>query len=435
MAGDTDLLTHVGPGTPMGELMRQYWVPSARADELVAGGAPVRLMLLGEKLLGFRSPDGTVGVMDHRCPHRCASLFFGRNEEGGIRCAYHGWKFAPDGACLDMPNVPKHQAFIDRVRAKAYPAVEQNGLIWVYMGKAEQPPALPLFEVTMLPEEVVHINTVQRECNWLQALEGDIDTSHFGFLHAGHVDEDDLDPEHPSRFALINRAPEYMVADTDWGTMYAAHRGAYEGETYWRFAHYLFPFWSMSPEGVFGDHVMVRAWVPMDDTHSMLFHLSWKRNTPPMMHLKDGRNYAGGEIGFLPNTTEWFGRWRLEANSSNDYLMERGLQGPDSYSGIRGIFNQDTAVTESMGPITDHGFENLAISDRMITRTRRRIATAVRDLEAGGILPPGIERPEVYQGARSGGFVTPTGIGWLQAYADEIRGSLNPASVLRIAAE
>ena len=177
----------VGPGTPMGELMRCYWMPAALSSELERDGAPVRLMLLGEKLIAFRDSAGRVGVMDHRCPHRCASLFLGRNEEGGIRCVYHGWKFDVAGNCLDMPSLPP-PGFKEKVKAKAYKVVERAGVVWVYMGAGAQAPPLPAFEVLDLPEDEIRVGFIQRDCNWLQALEGEIDTSHFGFLHAGHVD-------------------------------------------------------------------------------------------------------------------------------------------------------------------------------------------------------------------------------------------------------
>src|SRR5580698_3351792 len=178
---DSELLTRVGPGTPMGNLMRHYWLPALKSCELVADGDPVRFMLLGERLLAFRDTSGRVGVMDHRCPHRCASLFLGRNEENGIRCVYHGWKFDVDGHCLEMPNVPPPQDFKEKVRAKSYRVHEQAGLIWVYMGSRAEAPPLPMLEALFVPEQDLTVNLLQREANWLQGLEGDIDTSHFGF--------------------------------------------------------------------------------------------------------------------------------------------------------------------------------------------------------------------------------------------------------------
>src|SRR5258707_797435 len=175
-------LTQVGPGTVMGELMRRYWIPAVQSSELKRDGDPMRLMLLGEKLIGFRDSAGRVGVMDHRCPHRCASLFLGRNEENGLRCIYHGWKYDVEGNCLEMPNVPAEQDFKHKIRAKAYRVAERKGLVWFYGGAREVAPPLPNIEATLLPEGEADIYFAQRECNWLQALEGDIDTSHFSFL-------------------------------------------------------------------------------------------------------------------------------------------------------------------------------------------------------------------------------------------------------------
>src|SRR6202166_1688746 len=151
-------LTQVGAGTVMGELMRQYWIPAAQSSELARDGAPVRLMLLGEKLIAFRDSSGRVGVMDHKCPHRCASLFLGRNEEGGIRCVYHGWKYDTEGNCLETPNVAGNPDFKKQIKAKAYRVAERNGLVWVYMGERQEAPPLPAIEATLLPESEVTIS-------------------------------------------------------------------------------------------------------------------------------------------------------------------------------------------------------------------------------------------------------------------------------------
>src|SRR5689334_6953926 len=248
-------LTRVGPGTVMGELMRCYWVPALMSSELVADGPPIRLMLLGEKLIAFRDSQGRVGVMDHRCPHRCASLFLGRNEQGGLRCIYHGWKFDVAGNCLDMPNVTEDQDFKHKVKAKAYHAVERAGLVWVYMGDKAEPPPLPAFEVLDLPPDEITVHMMQRDCNWLQALEGEIDTAHFGFLHGGHVDPKDVLESDPFYYTITNRAPQYHIADAPWGTQYAGYRAAGPGHTYWRFANFLFPCWSQAPNGEFGRHM------------------------------------------------------------------------------------------------------------------------------------------------------------------------------------
>src|SRR6202050_303499 len=350
---DSDDLVRVGPGTTMGKLMRQYWLPAAMSPELKSDGEPMRLLLLGEQLIAFRDSNGKVGVMDHKCPHRCASLFMGRNEEGGIRCIYHGWKFDTDGQCVDMPSVPAERDFKHLVHAKAYKAVERNGLIWIYMGERKEAPPLPQIEATLLPEAEVSINFVQRECNWLQALEGDIDTCHFGFLHAGSVTPDQVPDDSLFRYTVTNRAPDYHVADTDVGTMYAAFREGKPGETYWRFANFMLPFWTQTPQGKFSEHLHNRAWVPMDDTHTMFISLTWKQHPPSVGSDKQGRMMPGFArvFDYLPNTSDWYGRWRIRGREENDWLIDREAQATGGkHTGISGIHAQDQAVTESMGP-------------------------------------------------------------------------------------
>jgi phthalate 4,5-dioxygenase oxygenase subunit len=427
-------LTQIGPGTAMGELMRQYWIPAAKSSEVPTGGDPLRLMLLGEKLIAFRDDAGRLGVMDHRCPHRCASLFFGRNEDGGIRCVYHGWKFDTEGNCLDMPNLPADQAFRQKVKAKAYRVTERAGLIWVYMGARAEAPPMSMIEATLLDAAEVQPMFAQRACNWLQALEGDIDTSHFGFLHAGSVRPDEVGDDNLLKYQVGNRAPSYHVTDTDWGTMYSAHRPAEDDKTYWRFAHFGFPFWTWVPQGEITDRVQARAWVPMDDTHTMFISLTWKKMSrmPP---LKNGKPIPGAkpDIDYLPATTDWYGRWRPAANETNDYQIDREAQRNNTiYTGITQIHMQDQAITESMGAIVDHGFEHLAPSDQMITRTRRRLLLAARALRDKGTVPPGVDSPDVYARARSGECVA-TGDDWQLVYGERLKHVIRPVELPRAA--
>ena len=426
----------------MGDLMRQYWIPAALSSELARDGAPVRLMLLGEQLIAFRDSAGRVGVMDHRCPHRCASLYLGRNENGGIRCIYHGWKYDVAGNCIDMPSVPPQQEFSGKVKARAYRTVERCGLVWVYMGQRDDAPPLPALEILDIPDDEIGASLILRECNYLQSLEGDIDTSHFGFLHAGHVNPDDLAEDDPFRHTITARAPEYHVADAAWGTQYAAYRPAGPTLTYWRFGAFMFPFWTQQPSSEFERNVNARAWVPLDDGHTMFVFLWWKRGVSTMSQpppaCKDGRPIGGTGRGnkFLPNTTDWFGRFRLEANRSNDWQIDRAAQRENAiYSGIEGVHLQDQAITESMGPITDHGFEHLAPSDRMITRSRRRLLIAARALREKNELPPGVEDPEVFRGARSGYFVSDDKSPWLEIYARQLAASVRPSPAAQRVAE
>jgi phthalate 4,5-dioxygenase len=273
----------------------------------------------------------------------------------------------------------------------------------------------------------LQINLVQRECNWLQALEGDIDTSHFGFLHTGSVQPEDVPPDSLMRWTVTNRAPEYHITDTDYGTMYCAYRPAESGQTYWRFANFLFPFWTQTPQGPF-DRVNTRAWVPMDDTHTMFVSLSWRGSPTSMRPLRNGQMVPGSRLGFdyLPNTTDWHGRWRLTQNPSNDWMIDRVSQKTESYTGIASIHGQDQAVTESMGPITDHDFENLGPSDIMIARTRRRLLRAAHSFAKDGKVPPGVDEPGIYTQVRSGDFVTDAKIAWRDAYDMQMRAAVRP---------
>src|ERR1700739_2522919 len=320
-------LTRVGAGTVMGELMRCYWIPALKSSELVKDGPPLRLMLLGEKLIAFRDSEGRVGIMDHRCPHRCASLFLGRNEQDGIRCIYHGWKFDATGRCLDMPNVQPHQDFKHKVSAKAYRTIERAGLVWVYMGPRAKPPPLPGFEVLDVPDDEIGALFIQRNCNYLQALEGDIDTSHFGFLHAGHVEPDQLGEDDPIYHTVAVRAPEYQIADTAWGTTYAGYRAAGPERTSWRFGNFLFPCWTQVPNGEFGQHLQVRGWVPLDDEHTMYCVVWWRRGLSAMNAqdpaFKDGTPVGGmgRRNDFLPNTTDWLGRWGRGGNGGQGWRL------------------------------------------------------------------------------------------------------------------
>ncbi|MEE2746570.1 MAG: Rieske 2Fe-2S domain-containing protein [Pseudomonadota bacterium] len=432
---ESALLTGVGPDTVMGQFMRQYWIPAAKTSELTADGDPIRIMLLGEKLIAFRDTTGAVGVLDHRCPHRCASLFYGRNENNGLRCVYHGWKFDRDGNCLEMPNLKSSQGQISKVKAKSYKTTEQNGIIWVFMGDQNNVPPILQLEPVHLGEDELRVLFVMRECNWLQALEGDIDTSHFSFLHGGSISLDQVSEDHPGRYQLSDRAPDYHVTETDWGTMYGAYRDTEDpDERYWRIAQFLFPFWTMPPDGDFNRHIISRAWVPMDDSHTMFVHMSWKKNSQGLRVDKEGNSLPGVVTGmeFLPNTTDWYGRWRLAANVSNDYKIDREAQRQDKiYTGITGIHLQDQAITESMGSIVDHDWEHLAPSDRMIAQTRRRLLKIAKKCSKDKVPSPGVNDPELMLAARSGEFIAKKNVDLWLSYRQHLKSSLNPTGRLK----
>ncbi|MGH3239708.1 MAG: Rieske 2Fe-2S domain-containing protein [Spirillospora sp.] len=411
---NNDLVTRVGPGTPMGSLMREYWVPALLSRELPEpDGDPVRVLLLGEKLIAFRDSSGRIGLLPSNCPHRGASLFFGRNEDDGLRCVYHGWKFDVTGACVDMPSEPPESDFKRKVKPRGYPCAERGGIVWTYMGPRAEPPPLPDFE--QLDDDVENRESFAsyRDCNWLQVLEGDLDTSHVGFLHNGHGSPDEVGEGTFLQFALQDQAPRYKVLDTDFGTTYGAYRPAGNDEDYyWRIGHFLFPFYTMTPTGVLGLRVGVRAWVPMDDHHTLQFSVGIKRTylAPPGQRV----GITGKLPPQKPNTTGWLGRFRLEQDADNDYLIDRDAQRRgDSYTGIEYISTQDVAVTESMGAIYDRTQEKLGSSDMMIIRVRRRLIAAAKALAEQGVTPPGVDDPEVYQ-QRSGGIVLPKDADWVE---------------------
>jgi phthalate 4,5-dioxygenase len=442
---DNELLCRVSPGTPMGDLIRQYWIPALLTEELPSpDGPPVRLRLLGEDLIAFRVSSGAPGIVRNACPHRGASLFFGRNEEDGLRCVYHGWKFDVTGACVDMPSEPAESNFKSKVRAVAYACVERNGIIWTYMGPrstADVPP-LPELEGNLSAEGVVRKRVI--ECNYMQALEGDIDTIHAGFLHYGHVRMDDLTPRSCYYYTLREKTATFVAADCEIGTSYGAYRNAEEGTDYWRVAHFLFPFYTMNPTDLLGTRIAAFAWVPIDDEYCM----NWGIQLPPadrdinatgigglvrgIQTLRGARGEPPVIAGLLPTASEWNGRFRPVANIGNDFLIDRDAQRTmTTYSGIPSDA-QDPAVQESMGPIYDRGQEHLATTDAMIIRTRRRLIAAAKALRDNGASPPGVDEPGLYR-MRSGGAILPKGVDGLEVLRDVIRARTQTLEVAPVA--
>lgn len=410
-AEENALITSVGVGTAVGNLMREYWIPAMLSSELPRpDGDPVRVLLLGERLVAFRDSHGNVGLLQHLCPHRQASLFYGRNENGCLTCIYHGWKFDFQGNCKDIPNAHVGEPFKRSVKATSYPCVERGGVVFAYMGPRSVPPPLPDLEGNQLPEGEYKVTAYMRDCNWLQGLEGDADTSHQGFLHHGMMRPEDQTPGTFRYYIAKDRAPRYVVEDTDYGIIYGAYRPAAHGQLYWRIAQYLFPFWVQTPQGVLGDYIIHRAWVPLDDTHTMVYTITGIGRENRAHRASSGR--TGMEL--KPNNSDWLGRFRLVAEAENDYLIDRQAQRESTFSGIRGIFTQDQAVTESMGEILDRSAEHLCASDVMVVRVRRRIMEATARLVETNLCPPGVDNPKAYR-VRAGGVFLPEGAPWLAA--------------------
>jgi phenylpropionate dioxygenase-like ring-hydroxylating dioxygenase large terminal subunit len=408
----------------MGNLMRQYWLPAIRSDELVElEGSPLRVRLLGEDLIGWRDANGKVGLIANNCPHRGASLFFGRNEESGLRCVYHGWKFDVSGQCIDMPSEPAESDFKTKVAATAYPTRERNGIIWAYLGRRSEPPPLPDFEANMLGADNLAVSIIHRPCNWMQGWEGEMDTVHQAFLHSGATRVEDTIPGTFDYYIASTPAPRFAVIDTQYGTSYGAFRPAAEDTYYWRIAHMLFPFYAMIPAGLMGQQTRFAAYVPMDDEHTLHWEIGKGLMSRDELPFEARGSEAGGPAErsatlYRPNTTDWYGRFNMHQSMDNDYLIDRQAQrSMKSYTGIPGIRQQDMAVTESMGPIFDRESEHLGTTDALIIRTRRRLIAAARALEEHGVVPPGVDDPELYR-QRSGGVILPRDANWWDATAE-----------------
>ncbi len=402
---ENELICRVGAGTPMGNLMRHYWMPGMLSSELPhADGEPVRVLLLGERLVAFRDSNGKVGMMQDACPHRGASMFFGRNEEAGLRCVYHGWKFDATGACIDMPNEPAESNFKHKIHATAYPCVERNGAIWTYMGPDNPPPPLPDIEANM--SEGHHTLAIEHDHNWLQVLEGTIDTIHAPYLHSGSIPSTNYQEGTFEYYHHLTRTARFEVMDTPAGVCYGAHRDAAPGMEYWRIAQFMMPIFGMSPTGggFGGVPSSLTAAVPMDDENTLYVHFITDRATAESYDL-------------APNTTGWNGRFRGRAQPSNDFLLDRAVQkrnqGRDGYTGLPGARNQDRAITSSMGTIANRTIEHLGQTDSQLIRTRRRLIQAARALAESGTLPPGAHNPEYYR-VRSGEIFLPKGADWVK---------------------
>ena len=407
-----ELLTRVGPGTAMGALLRQYWLPALLSSELAErDGRPLRVRLLGEALVAFRDSDGRVGLLSEFCPHRRVSLYFGRNEERGLRCVYHGWKFDVQGRCVDLPSEPPESKMCSRVRTTAYRCEERGGVIWAYMGPGEAPP-LPQFEWALVPEQNRYMSKRLLECNWAQALEGDIDSSHASFLHAMLDPADYAIYERPQRALYMGRDghPRYEVVDTDYGMMFAARRDAEPDSYYWRVAQYVLPFVTM-PAPYEDTLYRCNIWVPMDDEHTMVHVVDWHpaRALQPSEIASRDTGLTAHCREFEPASAEAGGAWRPKVNAANDYLIDVNRQRTSNFSGIREIWAQDKAVVEAMGPILDRSHEHLGSSDAPITRWRSRVMSEARALrDEGRCAPPPVDGAFV----RPASFVLRRGEDW-----------------------
>jgi phthalate 4,5-dioxygenase len=351
---------------------------------------PVRLQLLNENLVVFRDSAGQVGVLEEHCPHRGASLFFGRNEEGGIRCVYHGWKFDVEGGCMEMPTEPSTSRMRHNIKAKAYPARIAGGLLWVYLGEARPVPELPAFGFLGLPPEHVYASRWHQECNYAQAMEGELDSAHVGFLHRM---VSTIDADHQAltgKYFQEDTAPAWKVLPGEAGFMACNGRRVDGDKRYWRLNQFLLPFYTMIPPRP-GDAQLVRMWVPMTDERCWVMCVTWRPEAPlGAQELAALRNGENSHRKVIPGTTTPVER------KDNDYLIDRQLQKTVSFTGIHGIRAQDAMVTESAGPIADRTREHLGSSDVAVVAMRRTLIEAATKCAESGAVPAAVARPWLY---------------------------------------
>jgi phthalate 4,5-dioxygenase len=445
---DNKLLTEVGPRTPMGELLRRFWLPVLMAEELPTPDCdPVRVRLLGEDLVAFRDTSGRLGLIAARCAHRLANLYFGRNEEDGLRCVYHGWKFDVNGRCVDMPTEPEEFSFKDKIKLPAYTLKEAAGVIWAYMGPQDRVPAMPRLPIIEAAEGYRFAIKRFQESNYLQAIEGGIDSAHTRYLHTTlefhkrseaylreiepllerwRKDHDSLDPEELDMvFRTVDKAPRVQATRTDYGLAVGA-RASVEGMAYWRFNQFILPFYTMPPRDP-GGH----AFVPIDDSSTWVFTFRVRTDRPftaqeiRMMRTgqTDGRFGAPVDENYFPI-----------ANSGNDFTLDRKLQRDYNFTGIIGTGNQDMAVQVSMGTIVDRTQEHLGVLDGGVIAMRKLLLDLVKDLQDGKE-PKAATDPEVFAGVRGVSLMRPNDVPYetlVQEVLDRIEQTRKRLDAMRI---
>jgi phthalate 4,5-dioxygenase len=410
-----ELLTQTGRDSPMGELFRQYWIPALLAEELPENDCPpVRVKLLSERLIAFRDSEGRYGLIDEFCAHRGVSLWFGRNEEGGLRCSYHGWKYDVTGQCIEVPSEPEGSRFCQKVKLKGYPLVKIGDILWTHMGDAANRPVQPEWEFALVPSEQSYTSKRWQECNWLQALEGGIDSSHVSWLHSGGLKSDPLfKGARGNQYNLSDMKPFFEVAEADGGLFIGARRNAEEGHYYWRITPWVMPNFTMVPPR--GDHpVHGHFWVPIDDENCWVFtfdyHPTRALTDEELQAMKDGH---GVHNKYEPGT------YRPLQNKDNDYMMDREAQKRgETYSGVWGIAMQDASLQESMGPIVDRSKERLVSTDSGIIQARHKLRKAATALRDEGTTPPGVD--PAHQRVRSAAVVLPKDADFIEVSRDEL---------------
>lgn len=426
-----DFITRVGPGTPAGTLLRRYWQPAALVDEL-DGKRPVHVVkLLGQQFVLFRDEHGNLGMLDRDCPHRGADLSRGRLEDGGLRCAFHGWLFDVKGTCLETPAEPEGSKLCSRVRQKAYPVIERSGIIFAYLGEGE-PPAFPELDCFVAPGTHTFAFKGLFECNWLQALEVGMDPAHASYLHRFFEDEDpsgsygkqfrgaSANSQMPITKVLREYGrPDISVETTDYGLRLTALRTLPQEQTHVRVTNIIFPQAFVIPMSA---EMTISQWhVPVDDYNNYWYAIFTSFTEPVnKQQMRDQRL----ELYELPDYTS-------RKNKRNNYGYSVDEQLTETYTGLGSDINvHDQWACESLGPIQDRTREHLGTTDKGVMAYRRMLVKAIESTLAGEsgapmqLTPeqaPGITGPASVDGVNTSGL-DPVAY-WKQADLDRRRSS------------
>lgn len=394
---ENDILTQVGPGKPMGQLMRQHWTPICLIEEVAEPDCdPVLIEVLGERYVAFRDSDGKLGLLDELCPHRKASLVLGRNEECGLRCLYHGWKFDVEGNVLAMSSEPEGSPLMEKVKHRAYPVKEWGGFVWGWFGEEENVPEFdpPAFA----PEEdtQVSILKIRIPCNWAQIHEGQIDSAHSSSLHSSDMvparvegaSADDKSWYRPS----TDKSPRMQTQTTSYGFHYAAIRKPIKNastHSYLRITEFIAPYYSLIPPN--NMYNVASVIVPIDDTTTAFHFLAWGPKGTDVPPTEEWRKFAHAQKGIDVND-----RWEPVRTWENRFLQDRKAMKLGNFTGIQGIPNQDIAMWVTQGPIADRSVDTLGASDLAIVEFRRLMVDAARKVADGG-KAIGTDEPRVAQ--------------------------------------
>jgi len=380
---ENELLCRIEGDAPMGQLMRRHWQPVCLSEEVSeADGSPVRAKMFGEPLVVFRDTDGRVGVMDEFCPHRRASLFFGRNEECGLRCLYHGWKMDVEGNVIEMVSEPAESTMAQKVKHRAYPVEEWGGFVWAYMGPKETMPAFRPPQWAPTKDTRVSVAKAIVPCNWAQVLEGAIDSAHSSSLHSSDMVPARVGSAEATEKTWLrpstDKAPRLQLERAGYGFRYAAIRRPITNAAatdYVRSTVFVAPATALIPPN--NKYNVANINVPRDDTSTAFYFIAWghPHNTPD---VEAWRKFLGQRVGIDLDAT-----YRPLRGVDNDFWQDRNAMKAGNFTGITGFPNQDIAMWVTMGPIADRTNDRLGASDLAVVEFRKQMVAAVRDFVDG----------------------------------------------------